>query len=74
MDITIKDIPNEISEEKVKEWVSVLVERYHNAKLNEVKAVVDATTSFKTDVDTFRKANSLVPKFEAVKVEEIVKE
>jgi len=71
MDVTLKGIPDEIGEVKVKEWISVLVERYHNQKINEIPEVIQATETAKLGIDSFRKANSLVPKFEAVGEEAI---
>ena len=69
MDLEIKGIPEGITEAKVREWVAILVERYENAKVNQIEAVKTATETAKTNIDTFRKANLLTPKFE--KVEEV---
>jgi hypothetical protein len=71
MDITFKSIPDEIGEVQVREWVAILVERYHNAKVNQIPEVIQATETAKTGIDTFRKANALDPKFEAVGEEAI---
>ena len=68
MDITIKGIEG-LTEQEIKEWVAVLVERKENAKLNAVQAVSDAVKTFQASVDGFRKANALEAKFE--KVEEV---
>jgi hypothetical protein len=68
MDITFTGIPDGIGEQQAKEWMAVLVERFENAKLNQIKAVVEATEAAKSGIDTFRTANALAPKF--AKVEE----
>jgi hypothetical protein len=69
MDLVLKGIPDGITETNVREWVSVLIERYENQKVNQIEAVKTATEAARTNIDTFRKANSLTPKFE--KVEEV---
>lgn len=70
MDITFTGIPDAIGEQQAKEWMAILVERYENAKLNQIKEVVQATEAAKNGIDTFRTANALTPKF--AKVEEAV--
>jgi hypothetical protein len=72
MEVLLKGIPDEIGEEKVKEWVGILVERHENEKLNQIKEVVQATEAAKSGIDNFRKANALTPRFE--KVEEVKEE
>ena len=78
MDITLKNIPDEIvigglsGEAAICEWVGIAVERFHNAKLNQIKEVVQATEAAKTGIDSFRTANALAPKF--AKAEEKVEE
>jgi len=69
MDVTILGIPDGIAEQQVREWVAILVERFENQKLNQIQAVSDAVKTSQANIDTFRKANTLTPKFE--KVEEI---
>jgi len=64
MDISVNGLPEGLSEEQVKDWVGVLVERYENAKVNQIKEVSDAVKAAQVSIDTFRKANSLAPKFE----------
>jgi hypothetical protein len=63
MDITFTGIPDGIGEQQAKEWMAILVERFHNAQLNQIKAVVEATEATKSSIDTFRTANALTPKF-----------
>jgi hypothetical protein len=70
MEVLVKGIPEGISEAQVKEWVAVLIERFENAKVNQIQAVKDAVVVAQTGIDGFRKANALTPKFE--KVEPIV--
>ena len=69
MDLTIKGIPEGITEAQVKEWCGVLIERYENQKVNQIEAVKTATEAARNNIDAFRKANALIPKFE--KVEEV---
>ena len=72
MDITFTGIPDAIGEAQAKEWMAILVERYENAKLNQIKAVVEASEAAKVGIDTFRTANALAPKFSKVEaVEEV---
>ena len=67
MDCLIKGIPNGITEAQVREWCSVLVERYENQKLNAIQEVSEAVKTCQTNIDTFRKANTLAAKFEKPK-------
>ena len=60
-------IPAGITEEQVKEWVAILVERKVNAELNANVEVAKATAKAKEDIDTYRKSVGLAPKFEVVK-------
>ena len=72
MNITIKDVPEEIAEE-IKERAVSIIEEYKRAKLTTPKEVIDA---FKEEVDTIRVANGLSEKYfpaEAV-VEEPISE
>ena len=69
MDLEIKGIPDGITEAQCKEWLSILVERFENQKLNQIQAASDAVKTSQANIDTFRKANTLTPKFE--KVEEV---
>ena len=66
MDLEIKGIPAGITEQQVREWVAILVERFENQKLNQIQAVSDAVKTSQANIDTFRKANTLTPKFEKV--------
>jgi hypothetical protein len=59
-------IPAGISEQDVKEWVAILVERRVNAELNSNAEVVKATEKAKADIDSYRKSAGLAPKFEKV--------
>jgi hypothetical protein len=70
MDVLIKGVPEEIGETQFREWCSIIVERFENAKLNQIKEVVQATEAAKSGIDGFRVANALKPKF--AKVEEVV--
>ena len=63
MDVTIKGIPEGITEAQVKEWCAVLVEKFNNQKIDAVPAVIAATEEAKTSIDTFRVANALTAKF-----------
>ena len=67
MDMELKGIPDGITETQVKEWVSILIERHHNAKIQQIPELVSATELAKTEIDSFRKANALQAKFEVVK-------
>jgi len=67
MDCLIKGIPNGITEAQVREWCSVLVERFENQKVNQIEAVKTAVTTAQTNIDNFRKANTLAAKFEKPK-------
>ena len=62
-DVTIKGIPDEIKDETVYEWCSVLIERAENYKANNIPEVKIAVENAQTNIDTFRKANSLQEKF-----------
>jgi hypothetical protein len=64
MDVLVKGIPDGISEAQVKDWVAVLIERFENAKVNQIQAVREAVVAAQTGIDGFRKANALTPKFE----------
>jgi hypothetical protein len=69
-DITIKNVPDEIRDEQVMEFVAVLVGRFHDAKVNSIPEVATAIKAAQTGIDSFRVANSLPPKFPAKPVEE----
>jgi uncharacterized GH25 family protein len=71
-DVTIKGVPDGISEQQVQEWVAILVERAENAKVNQIKEVKEAVTESQKSIDSFRKANSLSAKFEKAEVVEPV--
>ena len=74
-DLTIKNIPKEISDEQVMEFVAVLIGRYHDTKLNSIPEVSSAIKAGQTGIDSFRVANALAPKFtkvEPVKEEEVL--
>jgi hypothetical protein len=68
------EIPNGISEKDAKEWMSILVERKVNAAVNSNPVIVAATEAAKVEIDTYRKAVGLAPKFEAVKAEPVKEE
>ena len=70
MDVTIKGIEN-VTEAEVKEWVSILVERKENAKIQAIPALVTAQDAAKVTVDTFRTANSLEAKFAPKEAEKV---
>ena len=63
MDITITGIPDVVTEQEIKEWVAIKVERELKAKLSVPKVDTD---KLKTDVDAFRELNNLTPKYKAV--------
>ena len=69
-DVTLKDIPDGVSEQQVQEWVAILVERYETAKINQNPVIVQATKEAQTSIDLFRKANALQTKFNIEEVEE----
>ena len=64
MDVTILGIPDGIAEQQVREWVAILVERFENQKLNQIQAASDAVKTCQTNIDNFRKQNTLTAKFE----------
>lgn len=72
MDITLKDIPEEVVEE-VKEKAISIVEEYKRSKLTIPEETV---ATFKEEVDTIRVANDLDKKYfkEEVIIKEPVKE
>lgn len=70
-EITVK-VPDGFAEQEVMEWVGVLVERWHNAQVNNIPEIQAAVKAAQTGIDSFRTANSLQPKFEAVKEEKKV--
>ena len=71
MDVTIKGIPETLSEQQVLEWCSVLIERQENAKIQAIPALVTAQDAAKVTVDTFRTANSLEAKFAPKEAEKV---
>ncbi len=74
MDILLKGIPDGLPEANVKEWVAILVERFENQKLNQIQAASDAVKTCQTNIDNFRKQNTLTAKFEKPKEVEEPKE
>jgi hypothetical protein len=60
------EIPSGISEKDAKEWMSILVERKVNAAVNANPVIVAATEAARVEIDTYRKAVGLAPKFEKV--------
>ena len=79
MDLTFKNIPDAIGEKQATEWMSILVERFHNAQVNSIPAVVQAAEAAKSGIDAFREANALTPKFrkveeKPVEVKDVVEE
>jgi hypothetical protein len=69
-DITIKNIPDEVSDVEVLDFVAALIERYHDAKLSAIPEVVAAIKSVRAGIDSFRTANALAPKFAKVEPKE----
>ena len=62
MDVTIKGLPDGITEKEVKEFVSILVARKLKAQ---VKPQIEAALKpAQESLDVFRKANNLDAKFE----------
>ena len=68
MDITLTDIPDEITEKQVTEWVSILIERFHNQKIQQIPELQVAQTVAQKDVDSFRIANKLEAKYTKVDI------
>ena len=64
MDILLKGIPDSISEQEIKEWVAIKVERVLKAQLSIPKEDGDKCN---LDVDAFRKGNLLEAKYEVTK-------
>jgi hypothetical protein len=62
-DVLLKNVPDGIEEQQVQEWNAVLIERFYNAKINQIPEVVQATEIAKTGIDEFRTANKLQAKF-----------
>ena len=60
------EIPAGISEVEAKEWLSLLVERKVNMKINSNPVIVKATEDARVEIDTYRKQVGLAPKFEKV--------
>ena len=60
------EIPYGITKEQASEWMSILVERKVQADMNANPVIVAASEKAKTDIDTYRKAVGLKPKFEKV--------
>lgn len=64
MDVLLKGLPDGMTVKEIADWVSIYVERKLTAtKKAELDAVIEP---IKVTVDTYRKANELTPKFEAV--------
>jgi len=63
-DITIVGVPDTVTEAEVMEWVTVLIERKEQAKLNPPEDKVLAAQAL---VDTFRSGNGLEKKYDIVK-------
>jgi formate dehydrogenase maturation protein FdhE len=64
MNVEIKNIPDEITEEQFREWVASIIEQYYNQKLNSNPEVISATEKAKKGIDDFRISNLLKSKFE----------
>lgn len=71
MDITLVGIPEGITEQEVKEWVSILVQRKEEQKLTPPVEVVKAS---KTTIDSFREANALEARFPVEEKTAVVEE
>ena len=63
VDVTIKSVPEGITEKEVTEWVAILVERKEQQKL---APPADKVTVAQTTVDSFREANNLEKKYSKV--------
>ena len=59
MDITLKEIPDGITEEQLQEWCEILVKRQTDINISANPAVIEATNKANAEVDKFRKANGL---------------
>ena len=65
MEINISN--TELTEQEVKEWVAILVERKITLKLAPPKEGVDKA---KVDIDLFRETNGLAPKYKTAQIGE----
>jgi hypothetical protein len=59
-------IPENVTDQEAKEWMAILQERKTNATVEKIPEVVAAVAKAKVDIDTYRKAVGLAPKFEKV--------
>jgi hypothetical protein len=67
-------IPENVTDEEAKEWMAILQERKTNATVEKVPEVMAAVAKAKVDIDAYRKAVGLAPKFEVPKEVEPVAE
>lgn len=65
-------IPDNVTEPEAKEWMSILQERKSNAKIQVIPEIVAAVEVAKIEIDTYRKAIGLAPKFEVAMIEEAI--
>ena len=68
MDVTIKNIPEMVSETEVKEWVAILIQRKYEQSITPPQEIIETA---RTNIDVFRKANTLKALFEKEIVEEV---
>ena len=68
-DVVIK-VPDDLTDQQVKEWVAILIERKESAKVENNEAVKIAVETAQKSIDTYRKDNGLQAKFEKAEVVE----
>jgi len=66
------EIPQGITEQEAKEWLAILHERKINKEVNDNPVVKAVAQKAQEDIDAYRKAVGLAPKF--AKVEEMTNE
>ena len=59
-------IPDTITEQEAKEWLSILHERKVQAQINNIPEVAKAAADAKGCIDAYREKVGLTPKFKAV--------
>ena len=64
-------LPAGISEQEMKEWCAILVERKVNAELNANVAVAAATAKAKEDIDAYRLSVGLPLKFKKEEIQKV---
>jgi biopolymer transport protein ExbD len=68
-DVVVK-VPDDLTDQQVKEWVSILIERNENQKMQNNEAIKTALETAQKSIDAYRKDNGLQAKFEASEVKE----